>query len=73
MFVQRKMISEERLAELRRILKEDYGKDLPPAEGADIGHRLVGFFGLLADFAIQDGAVASGEGKKRDGDSNLRK
>jgi hypothetical protein len=60
------MISEERLAELAEILREDYGRDLSPAEVAEIGRRLVGFFELLAEFDRRDQAAVEGAGESGD-------
>lgn len=60
------MISEERLAELRRVLREDYGQDVSREDAAEIGRRLVGFFELLAEFDRRDQAVAGACKSKKD-------
>ena len=41
------MLSKQRLKELAEILREDYGRDLPPQEVFKIGTQLVNFFELL--------------------------
>lgn len=41
-------ISEATIEEFRRAVKDDYGRDLGPAEASEIIHTLVGYFNLLA-------------------------
>lgn len=51
------MLSEETIEQLRRILKEDYGKEMSHHEVFETGLALVRFFDVLAkvDFASGDG------------------
>lgn len=51
------MISQELLTELRKIIREDYGLELQPAEVSDIAYTLVGFFETLAQVAFETGIV----------------
>jgi hypothetical protein len=41
-------ISKETVMELKKIIKEDYGKDLSYDKAWEIAHDLVGYFDLLA-------------------------
>lgn len=41
-------LSKERIAEFRKIVREEYGKELTDAEVFEITSGLVGYFGLLA-------------------------
>jgi hypothetical protein len=41
-------ISKETVMELKKIIKEDYGKELSYEEVWEIAHGLVGYFDLLA-------------------------
>ena len=41
-------ISEATIEEFRQAVKEDYGKDVGPAEASEILRTLVGYFDLLA-------------------------
>lgn len=41
-------ISETTIGEFRQAVKEDYGRDLGPAEASEILYTLVGYFDLLA-------------------------
>lgn len=42
------MVSQELLLELKDIIQEDYGVDLPMQAVSEIGNSLVGYFELLA-------------------------
>jgi hypothetical protein len=41
-------ISQEKIEELRQILKEDYGRDVSQTDTSEIAHTLVGYYDLLA-------------------------
>lgn len=41
------MISKERIVELQKIIKEDYGEELSYEKAAEAGRNLVGFFEVL--------------------------
>lgn len=41
-------ISEATIEEFRQAVKEDYSRDLGPAEASEILHTLVGYFDMLA-------------------------
>lgn len=41
-------VSEATINEFREAVKEDYGRDLGPAEASEILHTLVSYFDLLA-------------------------
>lgn len=58
------MISQGLLEELRVILKEDCGKDLPPDQVFEIGNTLVNFFDLLAKFSKPQEKDDSNNGNK---------
>lgn len=47
------MISLELLAELKIILKEDYGFDLPPATLLEVATTLLGYFETLAKMEFE--------------------
>ena len=40
-------VSKERLDELKKIIKEDYGKELSDKEVSEIGNGFVDYFSLL--------------------------
>jgi hypothetical protein len=42
------MLSYEKIAELRQILKDDYGRDVSQADASQIAHALIGYYDLLA-------------------------
>lgn len=42
------MISDKNIKRLQKAVKEDYDKDITPAEASEIGNGLVGYFDLLA-------------------------
>jgi len=42
------MLKEETIKELKKILKEDYGRDLSTQEASEMLHTLVAYFDLLA-------------------------
>ncbi len=46
-------LSKERIAELQKIIREDYEKELTTAEVEEIAHGLVSYFGLLAELRHQ--------------------
>jgi hypothetical protein len=41
-------LSQERIDELRQILKEDFGREVSQADASDIAYTLVGYYDLLA-------------------------
>jgi hypothetical protein len=41
-------LSQERIDELRQILKEDFGREVNQADASDIAYTLVGYYDLLA-------------------------
>lgn len=41
-------ISDERILELQKIIKEEYGREVTVAEARSIGNTLVDYFDLLA-------------------------
>ncbi|OGZ10441.1 MAG: hypothetical protein A3D65_00690 [Candidatus Lloydbacteria bacterium RIFCSPHIGHO2_02_FULL_50_13] len=47
-------VSKERLEEFKKIMKEDYGKDLANDEAFDAANNLVGFFDLLLKLDHKD-------------------
>jgi len=46
-------LSKERILELQRIFKEEYGKELSFAEATEAANNLVGFFDLLLKIDIR--------------------
>lgn len=42
------LLKEETIQKLRQIIREDYGKEVTPAEASEIAHTLVSYFDLLA-------------------------
>lgn len=57
------MVSQQLIAELGVIIKEDYGVDLQPTVVSEIGNTLVGFFELLSKIEYQT--------SKNNGENNL--
>lgn len=47
------MVSQELLVELKDIIQEDYGMELPIRVVSEIGNSLVGFFELLVKIESQ--------------------
>ncbi|MFH1824402.1 MAG: hypothetical protein ABH873_04155 [Candidatus Firestonebacteria bacterium] len=52
-------VPKNRILNLQRILKEEYGKKLSFAEATEAANNLVGFFDLLAEIDTRD----KGKGK----------
>ena len=42
------MLSEQTILELRQILKDEYGRELTPAETSEVAYTIVGYFTSLA-------------------------
>ena len=42
------MVSEKRILELQKIIKEDYGKEVSFPQTSEIANDLVGYFDVLA-------------------------
>ena len=48
------MLSEATILELKEIIKQEYGRELSPAEASEIANTLVGYFDLLAKIHHRD-------------------
>lgn len=48
------MVSKERIEELRKIIKDDFGAELTDQEAHDAAFNLVGFYDMLMQCAVED-------------------
>ena len=55
------MISDERIEELRRIYKKEYGEQLTMEEARDMGRRLVELYTILMKPLLESDEAASPE------------
>ena len=63
------MISEKRIKEFQKAVKEDYGKNITSAEANEIINGLVNYFDLLAKIFHR---IETNEKKKETHKNNLR-